>query len=121
MTNSTFEDVFYKHNWASNAKMLSYYMFYGGANWGGIAEPAVYSRYPDITHDHKRCLLTKILLSYDYGASLRQTRELTPKFDELKRQGLFLRSSPDFRKTDWIGNSNVTVGTFSSCQTKCQY
>jgi hypothetical protein len=36
---------------------------------------------------------------------------LSPKFDELKRQGLFLRSSPEFRKTDWIGDSS-TGGVF---------
>ena len=58
-----------------------------GTNWGGIAEPGVYT-------------------SYDYGASIRENRALSPKFDELKRQGLFLRSSPEFRKTDWIGNSS---------------
>jgi hypothetical protein len=27
------------------------------------------------------------------------------KYAELKRQGLFLRSSPDFYKTEWVGNS----------------
>lgn len=57
-----------------------------GTNWGGLAEPGVYT-------------------SYDYGASIRENRALSPKFDELKRQGLFLRSSPEFRKTDWIGDS----------------
>lgn len=45
--------------------------------------------------------------SYDYGAAIRENRTLSPKFDELKRQGLFLRSSPEFRKTDWIGDSST--------------
>lgn len=45
--------------------------------------------------------------SYDYGASIRENRMLSAKFDELKRQGLFLRSSPEFRKTDWIGDSST--------------
>jgi hypothetical protein len=43
--------------------------------------------------------------SYDYGAALEESREITSKFSELKSQGLFLRSSPEFLKTDLIGNS----------------
>ena len=31
---------------------------------------------------------------------------LWEKYDEMKRQSLFLRSSPQFRKTDWIGDTN---------------
>ena len=29
LTGQEFEDVFYKHNYAANMKMVSYYMFYG--------------------------------------------------------------------------------------------
>ena len=29
LTGPDFQDVFYKHNWAANVKMISYYMFYG--------------------------------------------------------------------------------------------
>ena len=29
LTGPDFQDVFYKHNWASNAKLISYYMLYG--------------------------------------------------------------------------------------------
>ena len=47
----------------------------------------------------------KLFHSYDYGASIRESRALSTKYDELKRQGLFLRSSPEFRKTNWIGDS----------------
>jgi hypothetical protein len=43
--------------------------------------------------------------SYDYGAPISETRELTSKYPELKRQGLFLRSSPEFYKTNWMGNN----------------
>lgn len=95
LTGPDFQDVFYKQNWASNAKMISYYMLYGGTNWGGIAAPVVYT-------------------SYDYGSALRESRALSPKFDELKRQGLFLRSSPEFRKTDWIGDSSTGVAVAST-------
>ena len=52
--------------------------------------------------------------SYDYGASIMENREITPKFDELKLQGLFLRSSPQFYKTDWIGNSSTDAVTVSN-------
>ncbi|KAF8572638.1 glycoside hydrolase family 35 protein, partial [Ramaria rubella] len=88
LTGADFEDVFYKQNWASNAKMMSYYMFYGGTSWGGLPYPGVYT-------------------SYDYGASIRENRMLSAKFDEIKRQGLFLRSSAEFRKTDWVGDSGT--------------
>ncbi|KAI1789921.1 glycoside hydrolase superfamily [Ganoderma leucocontextum] len=81
-----FEDVFYKNNWAANVKMHSVYMFYGGTNWGGINYPGAYT-------------------SYDYGAAIKETRVLWEKYDEMKRQALFLRSSPQFRKTDWIGDT----------------
>ena len=56
-----------------------------------------------------RASLTHTLCSYDYGSSIAETRALTPKFDELKRQGLFLRSSPSFRKTDWIGDTSTGI------------
>jgi len=47
----------------------------------------------------------RLLASYDYGSAIAENRELSVKYPELKRQGLFLRSSPDFYKTDWIGSS----------------
>ena len=39
---------------------------------------------------------------------------MTSKFDELKRQGLFLRSSPSFSKTDYIGNTTTGAVTTNS-------
>lgn len=47
--------------------------------------------------------------SYDYGSSIEENRALTAKFIELKLQGLFLRTSPELYKTDWIGNSTAGV------------
>ncbi|PIL34790.1 hypothetical protein GSI_02577 [Ganoderma sinense ZZ0214-1] len=90
LTEPAFQDVFYKHNWASNVKLISYYMVYGGTSWGGFPFPVVYT-------------------SYDYGAAIRENRALSDKFDELKRQGLFLRSSSEFRKTDWIGDTSTGI------------
>lgn len=61
-----------------------------GTSWGGLPFPGVYT-------------------SYDYGSSIRETRALTDKFDEVKRQGIFIRSSPQFLKTDWMGNSSLGI------------
>ena len=61
-----------------------------GTSWRGLPFPGVYT-------------------SYDYGSSIRENRALTDKFAEVKRQGLFLRSSPQFLKTDWMGNSSVGI------------
>ncbi|EIW59741.1 uncharacterized protein TRAVEDRAFT_37024 [Trametes versicolor FP-101664 SS1] len=94
LTGPDFQDVFYKHNWAANAKLLSYYMVYGGTSWAAFPFPGVYT-------------------SYDYGSAIHETRGLSAKFDELKRQGLFLRSSPEFRKTDWIGDSTTGAPGFT--------
>ncbi|GJJ09054.1 hypothetical protein Clacol_003276 [Clathrus columnatus] len=88
LTGPDFMDVFYKENWASNVKLISFYMLYGGTSWANLPYPGVYT-------------------SYDYGASIRENRVLSDKFDELKRQGLFLRSSPELRKTDWIGDTST--------------
>ncbi|TEB20124.1 glycoside hydrolase family 35 protein [Coprinellus micaceus] len=97
LTGPEFESVFYLHLWATNAKLINYYMFYGGTSWGGIPYPGVYT-------------------SYDYGASasITESRELTTKYDELKRQGLFIRSSPEFYKTEWIGDSSTGLLTSSN-------
>ncbi|KIY43874.1 glycoside hydrolase family 35 protein [Fistulina hepatica ATCC 64428] len=86
LTNPEFQSVFNLHLWASNAKLINYYMFYGGTSWGGLPFPGVYT-------------------SYDYGAPLTESRQLTAKYDELKRQSMFLRSSPEFYKTDWVSDS----------------
>ncbi|KAG9315962.1 glycoside hydrolase family 35 protein [Chiua virens] len=86
LTGSDFESVFNLNLWAANAKLINYYMLYGGTSWGGLPFPGVYT-------------------SYDYGSAIAENRELTDKYSELKRQGLFLRSSPEFYKTDYIGDS----------------
>ncbi|KAI0359054.1 hypothetical protein OH77DRAFT_1518305 [Trametes cingulata] len=86
-----YEDVFYKASLASNIKMQSVYMFYGGTNWGGIAFPGTYT-------------------SYDYSGAIKETRFLWEKYDEMKRQAIFIRSSPSLRKTDWIGDTDKAHG-----------
>ncbi|KAG6840788.1 hypothetical protein C0991_004328 [Blastosporella zonata] len=95
LTGPNFQSVFNLQLWASNAKMINYYMFYGGTSWGAIPFHGVYT-------------------SYDYGASLSESRELTSKYDEIKRQGIFLRSSPEFYKTDWIADSSTGLAVSTS-------
>ena len=55
------------------------------------------------------CRLFLSTASYDYGAAIGESRGITTKFTELKAQGLFLRSSPEFLKTDRVGNSTSGV------------
>jgi hypothetical protein len=88
LTGANFQSVFNRQLWASNAKLISYYMIYGGTSWGAIPFHGVYT-------------------SYDYGASIAENRELTTKFDEIKRQGMFIRSSPEFYKTNWVADSST--------------
>ncbi|KAF7335702.1 Glycoside hydrolase family 35 protein [Mycena venus] len=90
LTGPAFQSVFNLQLWASNAKLINYYMLYGGTSWGGLPFPGVYT-------------------SYDYGAPISESRALTAKYDELKLQGLFLRSTPDFAKTNWIGDSRDPI------------
>lgn len=49
--------------------------------------------------------------SYNYGGAVTENRALTPKYHVtgLKRQGLFLSSSTEFYKTDWIGKSTTSA------------
>ncbi|PRP78092.1 hypothetical protein PROFUN_11604 [Planoprotostelium fungivorum] len=82
--------VFYINNLASNMKMMNLYMFYGGTNWGGLAEPGVYT-------------------SYDYGAPINENRLLRDKHEEIKRIALFLRNR-DLLHTKIIGSgTNFTT------------
>ncbi|KAF9258328.1 glycoside hydrolase family 35 protein [Marasmius fiardii PR-910] len=88
LTGPEFVSVFNLQLWASNAKMINYYMTYGGTSWGAIPFHGVYT-------------------SYDYGAAITESRMLTTKYSALKRQGIFLRSSREFYKTDWIGDTST--------------
>jgi hypothetical protein len=88
LTGPDFQSVFNRQLWASNAKLINYYMIFGGTSWGGIPFHGVYT-------------------SYDYGATISENRALTDKHLELKLQGIFLRSSPEFYKTNFIGDSST--------------
>lgn len=83
MTNASFAKVANQALVAQKVTLLSLYMVYGGTNWGGLAQPDVYS-------------------SYDYGAALNEHRQTTEKFAELKRQGHFFKAFPDLAMTEQI-------------------
>lgn len=83
MTNASFTRVANTALWSQRVTLLSLYMVYGGTNWGGLAEPDVYT-------------------SYDYGAAIDEHRQTTGKYTELKRQGYFLSSFMDLAITEQI-------------------
>ncbi|MGI8414728.1 MAG: beta-galactosidase, partial [Nakamurella sp.] len=86
LINDQFADVFYKQNIAVGATSQSFYMTYGGTNWGWLGEPQNYT-------------------SYDYGAAIRETRQLDPKYYQDKLIGYFTQAVAPLTKTASI---NVT-------------
>ncbi|WP_079063285.1 beta-galactosidase [Streptacidiphilus griseoplanus] len=83
LINDQFADVFYKQNIAVGATAQSFYMTYGGTNWGWLGMPENYT-------------------SYDYGAAIRETRELDPKYYEDKLIGYFTQSVAPLTKTEAV-------------------
>ena len=80
LTGPDFERVFYEANVALGATMQSFYMTYGGISWGWLAEPNVYT-------------------SYDYGAAINTSRQLTPKYAQQKLLGYFVHAVKPLTKT----------------------
>ncbi|KAK7019437.1 hypothetical protein VNI00_018047 [Paramarasmius palmivorus] len=96
LTGADFQSVFDLQLWASNAKLINYYMTYGGTSWGGMPW---HCKYPSFY---------KLYLSFERRhTQITESRMLTTKFSELKAQSIFLRSSPEFYKTDWIGDTST--------------
>ncbi|WNM29898.1 beta-galactosidase [Streptomyces sp. Li-HN-5-11] len=83
LINDQFANVFYKQNIAVGATAQSFYMTYGGTNWGWLGMPENYT-------------------SYDYGAAIRENRQLDPKYYEDKLIGYFTQSVAPLTKTDAI-------------------
>ncbi|KAJ7120078.1 galactose-binding domain-like protein [Mycena epipterygia] len=93
LTVSDFEQVYYLNQMATGVKFNNIYMTYGGTNWGFFAFPGVYT-------------------SYDYGAAIAEDRSLTPKWNELKNIGTFIRSvEHDLARNTIIGNSLILPST----------
>ncbi|MEV0775435.1 beta-galactosidase [Streptomyces sp. NPDC050428] len=82
LTGPDFTRVFSKMNIAAGVSGQSFYMTYGGTNWGWLADPnAVYT-------------------SYDYGAPINESRQLTDKYQEFKRLGYMVNSVTSLARTD---------------------
>jgi beta-galactosidase GanA len=90
LTGPDFEKVFYKNNIASGATMQNFYMTYGGTSWGWLADPGL------------------VYTSYDYGAAIKEDRELTAKYDETKRLGHLTQAFKPLTKTDPIASQAPT-------------
>jgi beta-galactosidase GanA len=83
LINDQFANVFYKNNIAVGATAQSFYMTFGGTNWGWLGIPENYT-------------------SYDYGAAIRETRQLDPKYYEDKLIGYFTHAVSPITRTDRI-------------------
>jgi beta-galactosidase GanA len=82
LINDQFANVFYKQNIAVGATAQSFYMTYGGTSWGWQADPS------------------QVYTSYDYGAPITESRQLTAKYNEDKLIGYFTQSVAPLTKTD---------------------
>nr|WP_228122655.1 beta-galactosidase [Saccharothrix syringae] len=83
LTGPDYMKVFHKTNLVtSGATMFGYYMTFGGTSWGWLPQP------------------NDVYTSYDYGAAITESRGLTPKYDEFKRQGYFAATVAPLTKTD---------------------
>ncbi|MFC0106188.1 beta-galactosidase [Kibdelosporangium aridum] len=83
LTGPDYMKVYYKSNIiGSGATMYGYYMLHGGTSWGWLPQP------------------NDVYTSYDYGAAITESRGLTTKYDEFKRQGYFLTTVKPLAKTD---------------------
>jgi beta-galactosidase GanA len=107
LINDQFANVFYKQNIAVGATAQSFYMTYGGTNWGWLGMPENYT-------------------SYDYGAAIRETRQLDPKYYEEKLIGYLTQSVAPLTKTDRIlvtppDNASIVDTARMNPDTKTQF
>jgi len=86
LTGPEFERVFYEATMASGSTMQNFYMTYGGINWGWLSSPGVYT-------------------SYDYGAAITASRQLTSKYDQQKLIGYMTRAAAPLARTDAVGSA----------------
>ena len=85
LTGVPYMKYFQKNNLVqSGSTLLSYYMGFGGTNWGWLGQP------------------NDVYTSYDYGAAITESRQLTTKYDEFKRQNYFQRAVTPLVKTDAV-------------------
>ncbi len=87
LTGADFANVFYKNNLAVGATMQNLYMAYGGTSWGWQADPGV------------------VYTSYDYGAPITESRQLTDKYQQVKLIGSFLQAATSLTKAGPVANA----------------
>jgi beta-galactosidase len=80
LTGPDFERVFYETNIVSGATLQNFYMTFGGTSWGWLAYPGVYT-------------------SYDYGAAINESRQLTAKYYQQKLLGYFVHAVEPLTQT----------------------
>jgi beta-galactosidase GanA len=91
LTGPDFEKVFYKNNIAQGITQQSFYMAYGGTSWGWQADPS------------------QVYTSYDYGAPITESRQLSTKYDEDKRIGYFTAAVTPLTRTDPLAAAAPTT------------
>ncbi len=115
LTGPAYMKYFHKNNLIrTGVTASSYYMGFGGTNWGWLAQP------------------NDVYTSYDYGAAITEARQLTSKYDEFKRQGHFLQAvTSSLTRTDpadapppamprcrrWPGPTRTPTPSSSCCDT----
>ncbi|KAF7309268.1 BetaGal-dom2 domain-containing protein [Mycena indigotica] len=114
LTGPDFQSVFNMDLWASNAKLINYYMLYG--YWDELGWPSFPVSVSRLTYSPSanNTDVSGVYTSYDYGAAISESRALTSKYDELKLQGMFIRSSPEFAKTEWVADSRTGLTVSSN-------
>jgi beta-galactosidase GanA len=109
LTGPSYMKFFQKNNLiTSGATAHSFYMAFGGTNWGWLGQP------------------NDVYTSYDYGAAITESRQLTAKYDEFKRQGYFVTSVAPLTKTDPAtapvsANPAVAVSARANPDTRTQF
>lgn len=78
-----------------------------GTSWGAIPFHGVYTSYDYGATVNFFLLLNVVHCINCTAPQIAESRALTTKFDELKRQALFLRSSQEFYKTDWVADAST--------------
>ncbi|GAA1950604.1 beta-galactosidase [Kitasatospora viridis] len=87
LTGADFANVFYKNNMAVGATMQNLYMTVGGTSWGWQGDPGV------------------VYSSYDYGAPISETRQLTDKYQQDKLIGYFAQAAQPLTETDQVSSA----------------
>jgi beta-galactosidase len=100
LTNGDWEKAAYENNIGIGATMQSFYMTYGGTNWGWLASPG------------------NVYTSYDYGAPIKEDRELTDKYYVDKRLGYLVNSVHSLAKTDAVADAPAPAESAVSQQTR---